>query len=253
MQAQKEAIIVEIDTNYGTVKIKLYDETPLHRDNFLKLINEGLYKDLLFHRVIKDFMIQGGDPNSRTASNSASLGSGDLGYTISSEIMPSKYFHKKGALAAARLGDEVNPEKASSASQFYIVTGNKITEKELNNIDKQRIERKKQSIFNELQVLNRPLIKELYSNGDKESLAELRENMHNEAVEEAKEIESQFVLTKEQRITYSEIGGTPFLDGEYTVFGEVIEGLDVIDKIQEMKTNPQDRPIENIKMNITVK
>lgn len=252
MSAQEKDTIVVIETDYGNIKLKLYNDTPLHRDNFLKLIGEDFYKDLLFHRVIKDFMIQGGDPSSRQAADSAALGSGDLGYTIDAEIKTPKYFHKRGALAAARLGNEVNPQKASSASQFYIVTGKKLSENALKALEKQRIERKKQAIFNELQVINRPLIKDLYSSGDKESLAELRNNMQLEADEEVKEIQSELLFTQEQKDAYTQIGGTPFLDDEYTVFGEVIEGMDVIDKIEAVTTNIQDRPDNNIRMNIRV-
>lgn len=252
IKSQDKESVVLIETSYGNIKLKLYNETPLHRDNFLKLIGEGFYKDLLFHRVIKDFMIQGGDPSSRTASASVSLGGGDLAYTIPAEFRIPQYFHKKGALAAARIGDDVNPEKASSASQFYIVTGKKLSDKDLKNMEKQRIERQKQVLFNELQVLHRPTIKELYSNGDRETLAELRTNLYQEVEEEVKEREVEFLFTPEQREAYKEVGGTPFLDGEYTVFGEVIEGMDIVEKIQDQKTKTGDRPVEDIRMDIKI-
>lgn len=252
LKGQDTEPIVLIETNYGNIKVKLYNETPLHRDNFLKLVKDGVYNDLLFHRVINEFMIQGGDPSSKTASDTTQLGSGDLGYTVPAEFKTPQLYHKKGALAAARTGNEVNPEKASSASQFYIVTGKTMSENELKKMDKQRVERLKQSVFNELQNLNKSTIKELYASGDRETLNELKNNMIEEAEEEAKERESEVLFTEEQKDVYKTIGGTPFLDGEYTVFGEVIEGLDIVDKIQQAKTNPQDRPVENIRMNIVL-
>ena len=243
---------VVISTEYGDMEIKLYDETPLHRENFLKLIKEGFYKDLLFHRVIDKFMIQGGDPSSRGASAHASLGAGDLDYTIPAEFN-SKYYHKKGALAAARLGDQMNPTKSSSASQFYIVTGDIVADKNLKNIEKQKIERKKQAVYNELQTLHKSTIKELYAIGDKSSLAELRSNLIEEAEGEVKAMEQDLLYTSGQKDIYTTIGGVPFLDGEYTVFGEVVKGLDVADKIQKVSTNGQDRPLEDIRMDIYIK
>ncbi len=243
---------IVIRTDFGDIDIKLYDETPLHRDNFLKLVSEGFYKDLLFHRVIKNFMIQGGDPSSRGASASSVLGSGDLDYTIPAEFN-SKYFHKKGALAAARLGDQMNPSKSSSASQFYIVTGEIVSDRNLMNIEKQKVERKKQAVYNELQNLHKATIKELYANGDKASLAELRSNLIAEAEDEVRALESELLYGVEQKEIYKTLGGTPFLDGEYTVFGEVTKGLDVVDTIQEVATNAHDRPLEDIRMDMYIK
>lgn len=190
---------VLIETSYGNMTVKLYNETPLHRDNFLKLVENGYYDSLLFHRVINNFMIQGGDPESKHARPGAMLGNGTLGYTVPAEFVPGLY-HKKGALAAARQGDEVNPQKASSSCQFYIVQGNVWDE-------------------NRLQML------------------EKRFGMS---------------LTPEQREIYSTLGGTPHLDGAYTVFGEVVEGLDVIDKIATVKTGPMDRPVEDVRMKMSV-
>ncbi len=191
--------IVLISTKFGDLKIALYNKTPKHSDNFVKLVSKKYYDGLLFHRVINHFMIQGGDPDSRNAKQGAMLGNGGPGYTIPAEFVP-EYFHKKGAIAAARRGDNVNPEKASSGSQFYIVQGRKYTDEQLNSLEN-RIGRK---------------------------------------------------FTKQQRETYKTIGGTPFLDGNYTVFGEVIEGLNVIDKIAEVKTDRFDRPIKDIKMTIKI-
>lgn len=190
---------VKIETSMGDIVVKLYNETPLHRDNFIKLVREGVYDGLLFHRVIKNFMIQGGDPNSRNAKPGQMLGDGTLGYTIPAEFVPG-LFHKKGALAAARQGDQVNPKKESSSCQFYIVQGEKW-------------------------------------NADKLKMVEQRMGKS---------------FTKEQIEVYSTVGGTPFLDGDYTVFGEVVEGLEVVDKIASVQCGPQDRPVNNVTMKMTI-
>ena len=162
---------VVMHTTLGDITLKLYNETPKHRDNFLKLVNDGTYNGLLFHRVIKEFMVQGGDVTSKDAPMNKQLGAGDLGYTVPAEFVYPKYFHKKGALCAARTGDEVNPEKASSASQFYIVTGKKYSDSELKQMEKQLENRLKQSIFARLQAENKSKIMELYRSGDKGNFA----------------------------------------------------------------------------------
>ncbi|RLD43122.1 MAG: peptidylprolyl isomerase [Bacteroidetes bacterium] len=195
---QKEQL-VKISTDYGDMVIKLYNETPKHRDNFIKLAKEGFYNGTIFHRVIKSFMIQGGDPESKNAVAGAMYGNGGPGYTIPAEFNKN-LFHKKGALAAARLGDGQNPKKASSGSQFYIVQGKKYTNLEISTLEK-RMGR---------------------------------------------------MISSEQKEAYSTIGGTPFLDMNYTVFGEVIEGMDVIDKIAAVKTLPGDRPEKDVKITVTV-
>lgn len=187
---------VQLETTYGNIVVKLYNETPLHRDNFLKLVDEGFYDGILFHRVIADFMIQSGDPDSRNAQPGQMLGTGDVGYRLPAEIVFPQHFHRRGALAAARQGDHVNPERKSSGCQFYIVQGRIFTNQEL------------------------------------------------DAMERSRSIE----FTEEQRYIYSTIGGTPHLDGEYTVFGEVIEGLDVVEKISNTRTGSRDRPVEDIKI-----
>lgn len=190
---------VKIETSYGDMVVKLYNETPKHRDNFLKLVKEGTYNDLLFHRVINQFMIQGGDPNSRNAKPGQMLGDGELGYTIPAEFVPGLY-HKKGALAAARQADQVNPEKRSSSCQFYIVQGSKW-------------------------------------DSDKLKMVEQRYGKS---------------FSKEQAKVYATLGGTPFLDGDYTVFGEVVEGIEVVDKIAAVKCGPMDRPVEDVKMKMSI-
>lgn len=238
--------IVLMHTTKGDIKLKLYNETPRHRDNFIQLVKNGQYEGLLFHRVIKDFMIQGGDVTSKNAPMNKSLGTGDLGYTIPAEFVYPKYFHKKGALCAARTGDEVNPEKASSASQFYIVTGKVYKESDLKQIEKQLENALKQSIFARLQAEYRPKIMELYRSGNKEELAILRDTLIGKTELEAERRKDETKLTEEQKKTYTTIGGVPFLDNQYTVYGEVIEGLETVDAIQNAKTNKQDRPTENI-------
>ncbi|MDH6533933.1 peptidylprolyl isomerase [Parabacteroides sp. 52] len=237
---------VKLHTSYGTIILKLYNETPLHRDNFIKLVKEGQYDGLLFHRVIKDFMIQGGDVTSKDAPLNKQLGAGDLGYTVPAEFVYPQYFHKKGALSAARTGDEVNPERASSASQFYIVTGKVYKESELKQLEKQKESQLIQSIFNRLQTENKPKIMELYRNGEKDELTILRDTLVGKAQLEAEKRKEEAKFTPEQLEAYQTIGGTPFLDNQYTVYGEVIEGLDVVEKIEGTKTNSQDRPLENV-------
>ncbi len=241
----KETTVI-MHTSLGDVTLKLYNETPLHRDNFIKLVKEGTYNGLLFHRVIKDFMVQGGDVTSKDAPMNKSLGAGDLGYTVPAEFVFPKYFHKKGALCAARTGDEVNPERASSASQFYIVTGKKYTEGELKQMEKQLENRLKQSIFARLQTENKAKIMQLYRNGEKEELAILRDTLVGKTELEAEKRKEEACLPAELREAYQSVGGVPFLDNQYTVYGEVVDGIEVVDAIQKVKTNKQDRPLENI-------
>lgn len=249
MSTQTTETQVVMDTTLGKIKIKLYNETPQHRDNFLKLVKEGQYNGLLFHRVIKEFMVQGGDVTSKDAPMNKQLGAGDLGYTVPAEFVYPKYFHKKGALCAARTGDEVNPEKASSASQFYIVTGKVYKENELKQMEMQLENRLKQSIFARLQTENKPKIMELYRSGDKAELAILRDTLIGKTELEAEKRKDEAKLTPEQREAYTTVGGVPFLDNQYTVYGEVTEGMDVVEAIQKVKTNKQDRPTENIVIN----
>lgn len=192
--AQSTKVLIE--TSKGKITVILYDDTPLHRDNFVKLAESGYYNDLLFHRVIKSFMVQAGDPNSKNAPANARLGGGGPGYTIPAEIVYPTHFHKKGALAAARTGDNVNPKRESSGSQFYIVQGQVYTDMKLDQFEK---------------ALGK-------------------------------------TFTKKERDAYATIGGTPHLDNQYTVFGEVVEGMDVIDKIAAVETQPGDRPVEDVKI-----
>lgn len=248
--SQEKENLVQIETKYGKIKIKLYNETPLHRDNFLKLVNEGFYNDLLFHRVVKDFMIQGGDPGSRKTADSTHSEVAVPEQRIPAEILNPGLFHKKGALSAARTGNDVNPEKESSSSQFFIVTGKKYSEKDIKKLEDSRIEQTRQKLYNELQAENKGRIKDFYGSGDLDGLAAFRQGLYSQADEAAKIANPLF--SAEQRQTYKDEGGTPHLDGEYTVFGQVIEGMDVVDKIQKEKTDPSDRPVNDIKMTIMV-
>ena len=237
---------VLIQTTEGDITVRLYDQTPQHRDNFLKLAAEGYYDGTLFHRVIKDFMIQGGDPDSIGAPAGKSLGVGGPDYTIDAEILP-ELFHKRGALCAARQGDEVNPTKRSSGSQFYIVWGKKYSEGELRQMDKQLQMQQEQSVFNSLVTKNRDLILKLRRERDRAGLSALQDELLAETHAVCASMPKP-QLGAEQKQAYSTIGGTPFLDGQYTVFGEVEEGLDVVGKIQEVATGRGDRPVADVKV-----
>ena len=241
---------VLIKTSLGDITVRLYDETPLHRDNFLKLAAEGYYDGTLFHRVIKNFMVQGGDPNSKGAAPTAQLGTGGPDYTIPAEFNRA-LIHKKGALAAARQGDEVNPERRSSGSQFYFVTGEVYSAGKLTQLEKQLEQQQLQSIFNALVVENRSRILEMRKNRDQAGIMRLQEELEKETRARSKEMGAP-KYTPEQREVYTTLGGTPFLDQNYTVFGEVEEGLEVVDKIQQAATRPGDRPVEDISMKMTV-
>ena len=236
---------VLIQTTEGDITVRLYDQTPQHRDNFLKLAAEGYYDGTLFHRVIRDFMIQGGDPDSIGAPAGKSLGVGGPDYTIEAEILP-ELFHKRGALCAARQGDEVNPTKRSSGSQFYIVWGKKYSEGELRQMDKQLQMQQEQSVFNSLVTKNRDLILKLRRERDRAGLSALQDELLAETHAVCASMPKP-QLGAEQKQAYSTIGGTPFLDGQYTVFGEVEEGLDVVGKIQEVATGRGDRPVADVK------
>jgi peptidyl-prolyl cis-trans isomerase B (cyclophilin B) len=186
---------VLLKTTFGDITIALYDDTPQHKENFIKLVNDKFYDGLLFHRIIKGFMIQGGDPNSKTAKAGQQLGNGDVGYTIPAEFVPTR-FHKRGALAAAREPDQVNPQKASSGCQFYIVDGT------------------------------------VYDNEKMTMIAQ----------------RTGKTFSPEQVQAYTTVGGAPWLDGDYTVFGEVVKGMEVVDKIADQQKDRNDRPLEDIKI-----
>ncbi|MDR3706490.1 MAG: peptidylprolyl isomerase [Paludibacteraceae bacterium] len=243
--------IISLSTSFGEIKFKLYNETPQHRDNFIKLVEKGFYNDLLFHRVIQDFMIQGGDPDSKNAPAGKNLGAGDVGYTIPAEFVYPQYFHKKGALSAARQGDQMNPKKASSGCQFYLVQGKVHSDAELDKMEKAALNGAKQKRFEELVSEKAAEVKAFRMARDQAGLDALRDEMV--AVLEAEFAGKKGVpFTAEQREAYTTVGGTPFLDNEYTVFGEVIEGLDIIDKIAAVETTQNDRPKADVKMTMKI-
>ncbi|MBR3728994.1 MAG: peptidylprolyl isomerase [Muribaculaceae bacterium] len=236
---------VKLETTLGDIVVELYNETPQHRDNFIKLVKEGYYNGVLFHRVIKDFMIQTGDGNSKNAGPETTLGDGDPGYTIEAEFVYPKYFHKRGALAAARTPDQMNPERRSSGSQFYIVTGKIFSSEVLKQMIQNKAKRVKEETVVRLVTENSAKIKQLQENQDNASLMALQNEILQQAQAKA---DSLTKLTDEQMDAYTSIGGTPHLDGEYTVFGEVVSGMDVVDKIQNTTTGRNDRPTVDIKI-----
>ena len=241
-------IKVVITTSYGDIKIRLYNETPLHRDNFVKLINEHYFDSLLFHRVIQNFMIQGGDPDSKRAPYGILLGEGGPPYTIPAEFNP-KLFHKKGVLAAAREADLENPLQASSASQFYIVQGRVFTDSLL-KIQAMRITRSK--LFN--RIINQPENKEL--------LVKYKQYVKKQQIDSVKYVNdfingkvdvelpaiTPYQFSPEQIETYTSLGGTPHLDNSYTIFGEVFEGLSIVDQIAAQKVDKNARPLTDIRI-----
>ena len=240
--------VVEIKTTLGDIVIKLYNDTPLHRDNFLKLVKEGYYEGLLFHRVIKDFMVQAGDPDSKNAPKGAMLGMGNPGYTVEAEIDYPKHYHKYGALAAARTGDQVNPERRSSGSQFFIVTGRKVSPAQLQQAAQQAVMGQRQALFRKLADENAESVKTMREMGDMEGL----DRLQNKLIEEVEKAIPAPSLPEKMVEDYTTLGGAPHLDGQYTVFGEVLKGMDVVEKIQKTETDGHDRPLEDIKI-ISVK
>ena len=239
--------MLKIETTLGTIRVKLYNETPQHRDNFIKLAKNDTYNGTLFHRVIKDFMVQAGDPDSKNAPKGKSLGSGDVGYTIPAEFVYPQHFHKKGALSAARQGDDTNPLKASSGCQFYIVTGKVYSDSTLLSMEQQKNQNKVTTIFNALAQKQMKEIYKMRKANDEEGLYALQDTLLAQA-EEAAAKQPDFHFTPEQVKAYTTVGGTPHLDGEYTVFGEVVEGIEIVDKIQQVKTDRGDRPEEDVKI-----
>ncbi|MBR3979705.1 MAG: peptidylprolyl isomerase [Bacteroidales bacterium] len=241
--------IVAFETNYGVIKVKLYNETPLHRDNFIKLAEEHYFDSLLFHRVIENFMIQAGDPNSKGAAPGVMLGTGGPGYTIPAEFNPN-LIHKKGALAAARLGGPQNPKKESSGSQFYIVVGQKVPMEQLDAMAAQKSEQAKgEYIQTQLyKPENKDVLNELITlqkAGDRENFM-IKWNAFEEKYADSLKTIPTYNYTENQKNIYQTLGGTPHLDMDYTVFGEVIDGLSVVDSIAAVKTDRANRPLEDV-------
>lgn len=234
---------IKIHTTQGDMVVRLYDETPIHRDNFLKLVAEGYYNGTLFHRVIRDFMIQGGDPDSVNAPSDKMLGVGGPNYTLQAEICDG-LFHRRGALAAARQGDDVNPERRSSGSQFYIVWGQTYNVAQLKQLEKQLQMQALQEVFNGLVSEHRAEILQLRKDRNRAGLQELQDALEKQARAILKEKGS--LLTTEQVEVYTTQGGTPHLDGQYTVFGEIEEGLEVVEAIQQLPTRRGDRPVNDV-------
>lgn len=247
MNKENNQTRVRIKTSMGDIVVRLYDETPKHRDNFVKLAKEGYFDGTLFHRVIRDFMIQGGDPDSKGAPAGKNLGTGGPDYTIPAEFVFPKLYHKRGALSAARTGDEVNPNRESSGSQFYIVWGKTYKPAELKQMERQLAMQQEQAVFNQLVADNKAKIMELRRNRDRAGLQELQDDL----IASTKAICAENGLPKftdEQVESYTTVGGTPFLDNQYTVFGEVEEGIEIVGKIQEVETGRNDRPKDDVVM-----
>lgn len=239
-----DSAIVELSTSMGDITIELFNDTPLHKENFLKLVGDGFYDGVLFHRVIDQFMIQTGDPTSKNAAPGVQLGSGDPSYTVAAEIDYPHHYHKYGAIAAARTGDNVNPERRSSGSQFYIVTGKTYAERQLEAMDLKRNNSRMESMFQKLAMEHRDSIVAMQRAGDEAGLEALRQKLIQETEETVKPVE----MPENVRKDYAEKGGTPHLDGAYTVFGQVLKGMEVVEKIQKVETDEADRPKEDVKI-----
>lgn len=235
-----------LHTSLGDIILLLYGDTPRHRDNFIKRVEAGDYDGVLFHRVINDFMIQTGDPDSKDAPKGKLLGEGDAGTEIAAEFLFPKHYHHRGAIAAARQGDAVNPEKKSSGSQFYIVTGKKFSEGQLDQMERRIIMQRKQDTFDRLVRENRDSIMALRRNRDAAGLQALQDKLNDET--NRLTAGDTTVYTPEMREVYMTEGGTPHLDGSYTVYGRVLEGMDIVEKIEKAETDANDRPLNDIRI-----
>jgi peptidyl-prolyl cis-trans isomerase B (cyclophilin B) len=249
----KEEYLITINTPYGAMKAVLYDETPLHKENFIKLVNEKYFDSLLFHRVIQGFMIQGGDPDSKNAQPGQPLGQGGPNYTIKAEIKDN-LFHEKGALAAARLGDEMNPGKESSGSQFYIVHGRVMPTDEAESLkyDQNNLMMGLGQMYqgNQYPALFDSL-NQLYASGDRKAYEQKLYSLAPR-VEKTTGLKIMRPVDENKVKAYTTVGGTPSLDGGYTVFGKVISGIDVIDKIALVSKGDGDRPVQDVRMTVTL-
>jgi cyclophilin family peptidyl-prolyl cis-trans isomerase len=248
----KKDPIILISTTYGDIRIKLFHQTPLHTKNFVKLTKKGYFNETLFHRVIKNFMIQGGDPDSKTAKPGQLLGDGGPKYTIPFEYNP-LLFHKKGMLAAAREGDDVNPLRASSASQFYIVVGKVFDDAGLDKVEKRINTMQKTNLMWNYIASNAVLKERLAGYKKNDTIAYNRQLKQLSLLADSLYKEKkQYVIPEAEREVYKTIGGTPHLDASYSIFGEVVEGMDVVEKISLTATDKNDRPLDNIVMKVRV-
>ena len=237
---------VRLHTTEGDITLLLYGDTPRHRDNFVERVEAGDYNGVLFHRVISDFMIQTGDPQSKEAKPGQRLGAGDSAQEIDAEILFPTHYHHRGAIAAARTGDQVNPQRRSSGSQFYIVTGKKFSDGQLDQMEHQARMLRKQTVFNDLAAQHRDSIMEMRRNRDQAGLTALQEQLVAET--ERLTAGDSTLYTPAMREAYRTQGGTPHLDGQYTVYGRVIEGMDVVEKIEKAETDGADRPTQDIRI-----
>lgn len=241
---EKETEVL-IETSMGDLKVKLYNDTPKHRDNFIKLARAGAYDNILFHRVVRDFMIQTGDPSLKPEGETLSVDTNEYRYTLPAEIVYPRHFHKKGALAAARQPDSINPDKASSGTQFYIVTGKMFTPGALMELQTAIYESRVNALYEEL---SRKHMKEMYlmrKRGDKEALQALKDSLLQEAEQHLAENPPR-PFSEAQKKAYATQGGAPHLDGEYTVFGEVTEGMAVAEAMEKIRTNGKERPLKEV-------
>lgn len=240
-QADNQKTYVTVHTNQGDFTLMLYDDTPVHRDNFIRLCKDGTYEGVLFHRVIKDFLIQGGDPQSKERIPGKGYGDGDGGYVVYNEILPD-HFCKRGALIDAKLGDDVNPTRMSAGTQFCVVQGKTFTDEQLDATEERMNEWHKNHLYHlaryELMLENPELSK--IENGDLLN-AKARERAEKQYAEQGK-----VTISPERREVYKTIGGTPHLDGTVTIFGELVEGQDIVEKITLMKTDEMDRPLSDV-------
>ncbi|MCQ2239506.1 MAG: peptidylprolyl isomerase [Bacteroidaceae bacterium] len=242
--AEGETVVL-FETSAGNFKVKLYNETPKHRDNFIKLVKDKTYEGIIFHRVIKSFMIQAGDPTAKNVPPGEACGAGDIGYTVPCEIVYPKYYHKFGALAAARENDDVNPKRESSGCQFYIVTGQKWTQPKLEFKEKELNDARLKVYFDSISASHHDEIVSLRKAKAVDKLSALQDTMEAQAKQKLQE-NPAFKITPEMLKDYTTLGGTPHLDNAYTVFGEVIEGFDVINDIQQVRTDRRNRPVDDV-------
>lgn len=249
MAQDRHDVTVRLETTYGDIRIRLFDDTPNHRDNFIKNVEDGMYDGVLFHRIIRNFMVQTGNPDTRVGDfkKVEPEDTTQMGPSIPAEIKFPEHYHVKGMVAAAREGDEINPEKRSSQYQFYIVTGRNLTRNHMMIFEQERKEVAMELRFNDKLDEHEAEIAELYKQHKPEKVARLRKELHDAAVDEVDANYTPF-FPKEVAKAYTYNEGTPWLDGDYTIFGEVIDGMKIVSKIEKAKTNKEDAPLEDIRI-----